>query len=227
MKVLGMTTAAPAPRAHALAVAMACLLALFGLATSTTARADEPNTAADPEPEVSDQQRLWGRLLAVELQGAIDGPLGVAGGTLIISPIAHLGLEIGGGVSRDGGRFAGGFRIMLPQDHFAVQLRMGVAAGPLTWDGTAETDGGTSYGVRRRWEFQAGMYADIGLQYRFDFGLYLGLNGGVEGSFTGTADNCSVTSEGAGLPNTCNVEGFRPIRIYLGLQVGYAFDILL
>jgi len=201
--------------------AIAMSLAVLGGARS--ARADAP-VEADPEPEVSSQAALWNRLLAVELQAAVDGPLGVVGGSIVISPLTNLALEVGGGASRDGARVAGGFRIMLPQDHFAVTLRMGVAAGPLTWD-TAAQDMGTTYTARRRWEFQAGMYADMGLQYRFDMGLYIGLNGGVEAGFMSTSDSCAVVDGTQGGPTTCSIGGGRTSRIYLGLSVGYAFDL--
>jgi hypothetical protein len=207
------------------AVALACLLAVFGASAASGARADEPGATEDPEPEVSDRARLWGRLLALELQGHIDGPLGVGGGMLVISPLEALAFEVGGGVSRDGGRVAGGLRILLPQDHFALQLRIGIDAGPLSWDSRGQSDSNTSYTVRRRWEFGAGMYADVGLQYRFDFGLYLGLVAGVDQELTNAADRCDVIEGGDGAPTTCAAGGFRPSRIYLGLQVGYAFDI--
>ncbi len=205
---------------------LACVVALLGL-TASTARADEPGTTEDPEPEVSDQARLWHRLLAVEVQGAIDGPLGVVGGSLVIAPLEALALEVGGGASRDGARVAGGVRLMLPQDHFALMMRLGVSAGPLTWEGAGQSDADVRYTARRRWEFSAGMYADIGLQYRFDMGLYLGLMGGVETQFNSQADSCSVVETGGGAPNDCSADGFRPTRIYLGLQVGYAFDIVI
>jgi hypothetical protein len=208
-----------------IAIALACLLAVFGASVASSARADEPGTTEDPEPEVSDRTRLWGRLLAAELEGQVDGPLGVAGGMIVISPLEALAFELGGGVSRDGGRVAGGIRILLPQDHFALVFRLGLDGGPLSWDARGQNDANASYTVRRRWEFCAGMYAAVGLQYRFDFGLYLGLNGGVDQELPSGADSCEVIEGGAGAPSTCTTEGFRPSRIYLGLQVGYAFDI--
>ncbi|MBX7196451.1 MAG: hypothetical protein K1X94_30640 [Sandaracinaceae bacterium] len=225
MTVLATTVSGTASRAMALA--LACLLGLLGLTTASTARADEPGTTEDPEPEVSDQARLWNRLLAVELQGAIDGPLGVVGGTIVISPLTNLALEVGGGASRDGGRVAGGLRVMLPQDHFALMLRLGVEGGPLSWDGSQQSGASTSYTGRRQWAFSAGMYADVGLQYRFDMGLYLGLNAGVETAFSPVADSCSVVETGPDYPTTCARDGYRPTRIYIGLLVGYAFDIVL
>lgn len=216
---------------RAFALMLTCVMALFGVVPQLVSRAAAQDsevgggTAADPEPEVSDRERLWSRLLAVELQGAIDGPLGVAGGTLVISPLEALALEVGGGISRDGARVAGGLRLVLPQDHFALQMRVGIAAGPLTWDGRGQSEAGVQYNAQRRWEFSAGMYADVGLQYRFDFGLYLGLHGGVESAFNSAADSCTVTDTGPDVPNECSTGGFRPTRIYLGLQIGYAFDL--
>lgn len=199
--------------------------ALLVPSSAAVARADEPGRAADPEPEVSDQDRLWNRMIAAELQGAIDGPLGVAGASLVVAPVTSFGLEVGGGVSRDGGRIAGGFRILLPQDHFALVMRMGIAAGPLTWDAVGQDGAENRFTARRRWEFQAGMYADVGLQYRFDMGVYLGLNGGVESSFSDRADSCTVVAPAGSALGCLASEGGRPVRIYLGLSVGYAFDI--
>lgn len=275
-------------RARALIAALACLLAIAGLAPASVTRADDatpdeveaieatseaPEEEAVVEPEASPEassaavvtsappieavaapeeaeasaaeasdeaeaaeeeeaaepltltSQLWDRLISVELHGAIDGPIGVFGGTLVISPIRNLALELGGGVSRDGGRFAGGLRLVLPQDHFGLLLRLGVAAGPLTWDATAETSALQPYRVHRRWDFQAGFYSDVGFQHRFDFGLTLGAHIGVEGSLSNTADTCSVLDQGPGVPSACSPSGFRPIRVYAGLQVGYAFDI--
>ncbi len=230
MTLLRMTLLSPSG-ARSRLLALAAAAALLVAAPAPFARADEPSPeGASLGSTISERSRsapLFSRLVSVELQGAIDGPLGVFGGTLVISPLQNLSLEVGGGVSRDGGRFAGGVRLMLPQDHFALQLRLGIAAGPLTWDASAETNGAAPYHVRRRWDFQAGLYSDIGFQYRFDFGLYLGLNLGVEGSFSSAADQCTVLDEAPGLPRTCAKDGFRPIRVYAGLQVGYAFDIVL
>jgi hypothetical protein len=206
---------------------MRALAAGTALAIAAAGAAPAGARADDPEPEVSDQSGgLWNRLLSIEVTGAIDGPLGVAGGSLVISPVQWLGLEIGGGVSRDGGRVAGGARIVLPQDHFALILRLGISAGPQEWDGTAQ-QATTAYTVRRRWEFQAAMYADVGLQYRFDMGLYLMLNGGVESGFSNHADTCRALDAPVGTdPSRCDLEsGGHPARVYLGLTLGYAFDI--
>lgn len=205
---------------------MRALAAGTALAIAAAGAAPAGARADDPEPEVSDQSGgLWNRLLALEVTGAIDGPLGVAGGSLVISPVQWLGLEVGGGVSRDGGRVAGGARVILPQDHFALILRLGVSAGPQEWDGTAQQET-AAYTVRRRWEFQASMYADVGLQYRFDMGLYLMLNGGVEAGFDSTADSARALDAPVGTTTEFDLgAGGRPARIYLGLTLGYAFDI--
>ncbi len=205
---------------------MRALAAGTALAVAAMGVVPVPALADDPEPEVSDQERLWHRLIAAELVGAIDGPLGVAGASIVISPITNFALEVGGGIGRDGARVAGGVRLMLPQDHFALMLRLGIAAGPEDWDGFAQV-GTTNFTQRRHWEFQAGFYADVGLQYRFDMGLYLALNGGVETGFSSTADTCRVIDGGgAAVAPNCSVSGGgHPSRIYLALAVGYAFDI--
>jgi hypothetical protein len=205
---------------RALAAGAALAVVAAGMAP-VSARAD------DPEPEVSDEDLRWNRLLAAELTGAIDGPLGVAGASIVISPLRNLGFEIGGGVSRDGGRVAGGLRVVLPQDHFALVMRLGIAAGPETWDATAQ-QAAVRYTVHRSWAFQSFLYADVGLQYRFDEGVYIQLVGGVESGFSNQADTCVPVDAPAGAPATCDVtSGGHPSRLYLGLTLGYAFDIRL
>lgn len=188
-----------------------------------------PVRADDPEPEVSASDLRWNRLLAVELGGAVDGPYGVGSGLIVISPVSVFGIELGGGVSRDGGRVGGGLRLTLPQDHFALQMRVGITGGPQTWDTNegvnVDPGNGTiiDYGRRRRWDFQGSFYSDIGLQYRLDNGLYFSMNLGVDQALSGVSDTCELTGP-APSDASCSLDGQRPIRLYAGLNVGYAFD---
>gem|GEM_PF-2557520 len=207
----------------------ALALALALTATPSVVRADPEPEVSEPEPEVSAEQLRWNRLISVELAAAVDGPYGIIGGTLVIAPTTNFGLELGGGASRDGGRVTGGARFMFPQDHFALVLRTGVSGGPITWDGPGAPIAGQDPSIspvfgpdsRRRWDFAAFLYADVGLQYRFDMGLYLMLNAGVEVGLIGTADSCR-TVDGA---SACSTGGGTPSRVYASLSIGYAFDI--
>lgn len=211
--------------------ASALALALALMSAPSVVRADPEPEVSEPEPEVSEMDLRWNRLLSVELAAAIDGPYGVVGGTLVIAPTTNFALELGGGASRDGARVAGGLRFMFPQDHFAFVMRTGISGGPLTWDGPGAPQADTNSPVptvtigpdtRRRWDFAAFYYADLGLQYRFDMGLYLMVNGGAEVGLIGAADSCR-SIDGA---SACSTEGSNPARIYASLSIGYAFDVL-
>lgn len=185
-------------------------------------------SADDPEPEVSDQVEEpatadpmhlnWDRMLGVELTGGMDTPYGVIGGAILVQPIRNLRLDLGGGVSRDGGRFAGGASLVLPQDHFALMMRVGFAGGPLTWDEGRETQ------IHRSWGLAAFLDTSLGLEYHFDEGILIRLYAGVETTLNSTADSCSTTTT---TPETiCGAAVHdHPARLFVGLSVGYLFDI--
>lgn len=194
------------------------------LAAPATALAD------DPEPEVSDQvdgdtattppdpmHLVWDRLLGVEITGGVDTPFGVIGGAVLIQPIRNLRLDIGGGASRDGGRFAGGVTLVLPQDHFALLIRAGVAGGRLTWDEGRETQ------IHRTWDFAAFFDTSLGLEYHFDEGVLIRLYWGFETTMNSHADSCTPITD---TPSTVCSDGTQdhPARIFGGLSVGYMFD---
>ncbi|MCS6856581.1 MAG: hypothetical protein NZM37_02605 [Sandaracinaceae bacterium] len=206
-------------RIRGIFVGLFYLLAPFG-----RAHADESSYA-----------HLWKQPLAIEIQGGWWIPLGAIGGTLLMSPveIRPLGVEVGGGYGPDGGRVAVGLRLTLPQDHFALRLRMGSMAGPLSWKGQGSVlirgpmgqSESRDLTVTRYWDTSINAYADIGLEYRFDGGFYLGVMGGVETGFFSRADRCQIEES---LPPEsrpqCNTDGTRPIRLYLGMFLGYAID---
>jgi hypothetical protein len=195
--------------------------------------------ADDPEPEVSDQaddgttgpdpmHLRWDRMLGVELTGGVDTPFGVVGGALMVQPVRFLRIDLGGGVSRDGARLAGGVSVVLPQDHFALVLRVGAAGGPLSWDGDhtdlAPTTGQISPPLvhnHRYWGFAAFLDTSIGLEYRFDEGVLLRLYAGVETTLSDHADACAASS--GECPSTTVHD--HPARLFGGLSVGYMFDI--
>jgi hypothetical protein len=212
------------------ALTISLLLSVGSMLPASLARADEP------EPEVSSQEAaveaetadLWDRLLAVELIGGIDTPFGVVGGAVVVTPFRHLALDLGGGVSRDGGRVAGGVRAILPHANGALGFRLGFAGGPLTWDTSVAGQpavGGeparTGVVQHREWDFVGFVDLSISLEARFDAGVYVRLVLGVEHALSG-ADRCV---EDGGATGTCGSGGYQPMRSYLGLAVGYAFDL--
>lgn len=204
---------------------LASLLMVVGtLFPAASGRAD------DPEPEVSTpapERTRWDRMLAVEVVGGVDTPYGLIGAAVVVSPIRNLALDLGGGYSRDGGRVAGGARLVLPHENAAFGLRVGFAGGPLTWQsavagqpaplGSMPSTGDSTQ--TRTWDFVGFLDVSLSLEVRFDMGMYLRFDFGVEHSLAG-ADRCVETDGG-----TCTAGGYQPTRSYVGLALGYAFDI--
>ncbi len=209
------------------------LLSTALVGTALLAGAPSLAAADDPEPEVSDQEEpttpasdpmhlRWDRMLGVELTGGVDTPYGVIGGALLVEPLRNLRIDLGGGVSRDGARVAGGIGLVLPQDHFALVLHMGAAGGPLTWDSDRAVH------IHRYWSFAAFFNWSLGLEYRFDEGVLLRLYAGGETVLNSAHDSCSETGADTttGLTANCVTSlGDHPSRLYVGLSVGYMFDI--
>jgi hypothetical protein len=191
--------------------------------------------ADDPEPEVSDSEepidpqidimhRRWDRLIGVELTGGVENtPYGIVGGAVLIQPHRMFRIDLGGGGSRDGARVGGGIGLVLPQDHFALTIRLGVAGGPLSW----QSDRGPA--STRYWNFAAFFNGEVGLEYRFDEGVLVRLYGGVETTLNDTADSCvAAPGDGAQIGGVCSAfNNQHPARIFLGLSVGYMFDVIL
>ncbi|MDQ3032514.1 MAG: hypothetical protein M3Y87_08870 [Myxococcota bacterium] len=209
----------------------ALALAAIPFSGASLARAD------DPEPEVSSEEAaatprdIWDRLLAVELIGGIDTPWGVFGGAVVISPVRYLALDVGGGISRDGGRVAGGARLVLPHANGSFGLRVGFAGGPLSWERPVPGTGTNIPGevgspertARRTWEFVGFVDVSVNLEIRLDAGVYFRFLFGVEHALSG-ADSC-VESTADGAVGFCARGSFQPVRTYVGLALGYAFDI--
>lgn len=178
-------------------------------------RADPEPEVSDPEPEVSDSSP-YDRLLGVELIGGLDTPNGLLGANLRLSPVQWLTIDAGGGVSRDGFRLGGGVGVVIPQDHFALTIRLGAAAGPLNWDS------GGLQAQHRYWSVAAFISADLGLEYRWDEGFTGRIMVGVEDDVIDRADSCTFVDGGG----PCDPSlGSHPTRLYVGLAVGYMFDI--
>jgi hypothetical protein len=201
---------------RALLLALLAPLAAFGLAPGVAFADPEPEVSDDPEPEVSTPPSLYNRLLSVELIGGLDTPYGLIGGSVRLAPIDFLVIDAGAGVSRDGVRIAGGLSLVAPQDHFAFVFRIGAAGGPLDWE-----SGGTQ-AQHRYWAFTAFIDASLGLEYRWDEGITGRIMVGVEDDIISDADSCRYV-DGSG---DCDpAGGSHPTRLYIGLAIGYAFDI--
>ncbi|UJR79752.1 hypothetical protein [Sandaracinus amylolyticus] len=199
------------------------------LPTAAIVRADEPDPEVSSEPAAATRD-IWDRMLAVELVGGLDTPYGVFGGAVVISPIRHLALDVGGGVSRDGGRVAGGARLVLPHANGALGVRVGFAGGPLTWESAVPghnvpgDEVHTRDGVQRQtWEFVGFVDVSLSLEVRFDLGIYARFLFGVEHALSGPT-SCEERIDGESI-GPCSASSFQPTRTYVGLAVGYAFDI--
>lgn len=191
-----------------------------------------PVAFADPEPEVSDGEDTpngWDRWLSVELVGGIDTPYGLLGASLRIAPHENIVVDLGGGASRDGVRVAGGVAVSIPDREFAFQVRGGIAAGPEAWDTSATFEGPsgglTSYTTHRYWDFTAFLDLDVGLEWRHPEGFGGRIFFGVENNLISAASSCTYTV--AGVAANCDAAaGGHPIRVYAGLGVSYAFDLV-
>lgn len=211
----------------ALAALALTALSLVQLSAAPSARADEP------EPEVSSgpterPRDLWDRMLAVEIVGGIDTPYGLVGGAIVVTPIRYLALDVGGGVSRDGGRVAGGARLMFPHAMGALGMRVGLAGGPLSWEsplpGTSlPGDEHQGRGTQRQsWDFVGFLDLSVSLEFRFDPGIYVRGQVGVEHALS-EASACEERIGDTTIP--CTVHAYQPARAYVGLAVGYAFNL--
>ncbi len=208
---------------------LCCFAGASQAALVSVARAD------DPEPEVSDGEeavdpqieimhRRWDRLLGIELTGGVENtPYGILGGAIVIQPHRMFRIDLGGGGSRDGARVGGGLSLVMPQDHFALSIRLGMAGGPLSWTSDRAP------AATRSWNFAAFFNGEVGLEYRFDEGVSMRLFGGVETTLNDAADSCVAAGPDAqGLAGVCApANDERPSRVFLGLSVGYMFDMIL
>lgn len=212
------------------------LAAWLGTAVATTppalAQEEDPepevSTQEDPEPEVSSQAARpspWDRFLAVSATVGIDTPLGIGGAAIEISPFPYLAIYAGGGIGRDGGRFAGGLRPQVPVGNGALGLMLGLTGGPLDWDsrGRAQLDGDEEL-IHRYWELALFFHSGVTFEYRWDEGFFGRLAFGIEALLEpGTADVC--TFGGASCESVDYSDSYRPIRGWAGLTVGYAFEL--
>jgi len=212
---------------------LTALAALVGLLCASPVYAQDTE---DPEPEVSDQDpdgNVWDRMLAIGITGGLDTPFGVVGGVVEFTPIQNLMIYAGGGVSRSGARVAGGVQLQFPVDSTAFGINAGVAGGPLDWNSNGEEN----VTISRYWEFALYFHSGFNITYRWDEGLFGRVGLGMEALIAGDVTSCTagstslcdgvvgteMTDETAAVAARSDL--FSPIRAYVSLTVGYAFDI--
>ena len=201
---------------HASLVSLA-LLSLLAFVPSAALAEPEPEVS-DGTPEESTPHDQFDRLIGDEIFGGVDIVYGLVGGALVIAPLRNLALDFGGGVSRDGARVAGGVRLLFPFQDSALVIRMGLAGGPLSWEGDQ------SGHVVRRWDFTGFVDLSVGFEYRHPEGFYGRIQWGVEHALNPNPDTCSVD----GAPRSCGGScGEAPVRAFVGLALGYMFDVTL
>jgi len=209
------------------------LAASLGTLASTTpalAQEEDPepevSTQADPEPEVSTPAPSpWDRFLAVSATVGLDTPLGIGGAAVEVTPFPYLAIYAGGGVGRDGGRFAGGIRPQAPMGNAALGLMIGLTGGPLDWDsrGRIQFEGDEEV-VHRYWELALFFHTGLTFEYRWDEGFFGRLAFGMEALIEpGTATVCTFGGEAC--ESAGYSDSYQPIRGWAGLTVGYAFQL--
>lgn len=203
-----------------LAVASFGILFIGLSLASPAAQAQDDAGHEDPEPEVSDQPPdVFERMLAIQVTGGLDTPFGVIGGALEFAPVRYLVIYAGGGVSRSGGRVAGGLRLQYPIGNAAVALFGGVGGGPMDWESGGQTEAQTA----RQWDFALFLHSGLSFEYRWDVGLFGRLDLGVEGVMTPEADRCTFSGGGECGPSASGLA--KPLRGWAGLTIGYALDL--
>ena len=217
-------------RRHLPYALIAALLLAFAGASGVLAPVAHAQTEEDPEPEVADQgpeaEAVYDRLLAVELVGGVDTPFGVAGGVIEFAPWRYLAFYAGGGIGRDGGRFAGGVHGRYPIGNAAVGLMLGFGGGAISWEST----GGEMFLARRHWDMALFFHSGITFEYRWPEGIFGRIGFGMDGLITPEEpDACSLgpaNGSGSGEPYGSAADTLAlPIRGWAGLTIGYALDL--
>ncbi len=197
---------------------LTALTLMTGLLCASTAYAQDE--AEDPEPEVS-TPGPYSRMLAVSVTGGVDTPLGVVGGAIEFAPIEYLNIYAGGGVSRSGVRAGGGVEVRFPIDHTAFALRAGLAGGPMNWNSRGAADRNVT--IDRYWEFALFLHTGFSMEYRFDEGIFIRASLGMEALIAGEVNECTASNGSVCDPSRTDL--YNPMRGWVGLAVGYAFEL--
>ena len=197
---------------------LTALALMTGLLCASNAYAQTEES--DPEPEVSDAGP-YSRMLAVAVNGGLDTPFGVVGGSIEFAPIEYLNIYAGGGVSRSGARVAGGLELRFPVHSTSFGARAGVAGGPMNW--VSEGANVSNITIDRYWEFALFFHIGFNIEYRFDEGIFIRGMVGMESLVAGDLTSCEASDASACDPTA--LETFNPFRGWVGLSVGYAFEL--
>jgi hypothetical protein len=221
------------PSLASLALAAALLaVAVPPIAAPSVVHAQEGVDQLDPEPEVSNRD-LFDRLLSISGALAVDGPVGIGGAYVTLSPIRYLSIYAGAGGGRNGFRVAGGLRLHYPVGNGSVGIEGGAAGGPMEWRSNdidpASLDPGVDpadievFPTVRYWDFALHLHMALVFDVRFDPGILFRLHLGTE--FLTAPDRADRCTGGPNGPGTCTTRGNNPIRPFVQLTVGYAFDL--
>lgn len=217
---------------RALRFGLGALAAVLLFAPTALAQDEE-----DPEPEVSTPapearpiEAVWDRVLAVSATVGLDTPFGIGGAAIEVTPFRYLSIYAGGGVGRDGVRFAGGLRPQFPVGHGAMGLMLGVTGGPLDWDsrGAPAMDDDPFVGaspatrIHRWWEMALFLHGALSGEYRWDEGIFGRLEFGVEALVTPLEPSVCTDPDGQ---SCLGAQLGTPVRAWIGLTVGYALDL--
>lgn len=182
--------------------------------------APEPEVSAEPAPPSP-----WDRFLAVSVTGGLDTPFGIGGAAVEVTPFRYLTVYAGGGVGRDGYRFAGGLLPQIPIDNASLGLMLGVTGGPLDWDTRGVVENGEQAVIHRHWEIALFFHSAVTFEYRWNEGFFGRLAVGMEALIEpGSPEHCSVDGVACDAFGYTG-EGFKPVRGWVGLTVGYAFEL--
>lgn len=201
---------------RSLLLGLGVLAGALALSSSTALAQDEE----DPEPEVSTPapDAMWDRVLAVSVTAGLDTPFGIGGAAIEVTPFRYLSIYAGGGVGRDGARFAGGVRPQFPVGNGAMGIMLGVTGGPLDWDSRGAED----VRVHRYWDMALFLHTGLSGEYRWSEGFFGRLEFGIEALLTPSEATVCSQSDG----NSCEGAALAsPIRGWAGLSVGYAFQL--
>lgn len=189
------------------------------LASSAGAATAQPSaavsTAPSPAPATaSDQEDVWARRFAFDLQAGLGAPYGLLGASFEWTPVRFFTLAMGAGGNVAGPQLAVLPRVRLVLDQMAVALGAGPSWGPYqSSDGFLDPSWvGTYDGL---W-----LNGDISVEERWSFGLELRMYLGVATVAYAESVQCDKL---ASLSCPAAESQIGKTLPYLGLAIGYAF----
>jgi len=203
----------------------------LGIITPRVARGAEPDrspTASLPlNPEPAARERNpWDRVLSVSFQSGLGAPLGFGGVAVEGTPLRWLTFGAGVGASSNGPQTAFMGRLRIPfSNGTAVAFGAGISMGHYEASPFLEFD----YSTKWTWRNAVWKNVELSVEHRWSNGVEI--RGFFGAAFLdGAADSCSARDEEAGRQETCSSMtpsgSFLVTSLpYLGMSVGYAFDL--